>query len=199
MELRRRIKFLCWLGKKYVDPSSRGAGLCNWQKMNEAMGEKFVWDIYKNTQQLWVQILQAKYLDQLDDCKIFTIAYPLCGSAIWKFLVSCRKVITDHLSWQIGDGRIDHFWLDSWDGQQVLNSNENVMVARRLMEESWGTKVRDYLEPKRDHGRTEWGWKLIREVLQNSDYIRIMEDIFKNKKVHIWWKRCSKMVWRETW
>lgn len=66
---------------------SGGAGLSNWQLLNEALGVKLVWNIYANLELLWVKILKAKYLDSNEEQRIFTICNPPKGSAIWNFIV----------------------------------------------------------------------------------------------------------------
>ena len=37
---------------------------------------------------------------------------PPRGSLVWKFLVSCRNVITYHLIWKIGNGAKAKLWVD---------------------------------------------------------------------------------------
>lgn len=91
-----------------------GAGLCDWKLINEVMGAKLVWQMYSKLKQRWVHILQAKYLDNGDRVRILTVENPPRGSALWNFLVNCRSLITNHLTWQIGDGHKAIFWQDSW-------------------------------------------------------------------------------------
>lgn len=76
-----KIPLLAW--ENICKPKNcGGVGLRNWYKMNEAMGAKLVWSIYNNPTQLWVQILREKYLDNMEDHKIFTILNPPRGSTI---------------------------------------------------------------------------------------------------------------------
>lgn len=93
-----------------------GVGLRNWNIMNEALGAKLVRSIYSQPFQLWVKILKAKYLDSMDGCRIFTIHDPPKGSAIWNFIISRRKVIVDHITWQVGTRSNAKFRVDSWNG-----------------------------------------------------------------------------------
>ncbi|XP_059073459.1 uncharacterized protein LOC131874211 [Cryptomeria japonica] len=99
-----------------------GAGLRDWKIINEAMGAKLVWQKYRKSKQRWVRILQAKYLDSREKERILIVRDPPRGSALWNFLVSCRCLITNHISWRIGDGHKANFWQDSWDGHPSLES-----------------------------------------------------------------------------
>lgn len=76
-----------------------GVGLRDWKLINEAMGVKLVWQMYSKSEQRWVRILQAKYLDNGDRERILTVENSLRGLTLWNFLVNCRSLITNHLTW----------------------------------------------------------------------------------------------------
>lgn len=61
---------------------------------------------------LYIRILKAKYLDSNDNIRILIIHNPIRGLAIWKFILSCRYVIIDHVSWVTGNGNKAKFWED---------------------------------------------------------------------------------------
>lgn len=50
-----------------------GVGLKDWNLMNEALREKLVWNVYSQHSQLSICILREKYLDSMDDNRIFTL------------------------------------------------------------------------------------------------------------------------------
>lgn len=121
-----------------------GVGLCDWRLINEAMGVKLVWQMYSKPEQRWVIILQAKYLDSREKERILIVRDPPRGSTLWNFLVSCRSLITNHLSWRIGDGRKANFWQDSWDGHPSLESQAPQQIVLKTCQ-VWGSKVSDFL------------------------------------------------------
>lgn len=89
--------------------------------MNTTLGAKLVWQLTNDLEQLWIRILKAKYLDSNENIRILTIQYPIRGSSIWNFILSCKHVITDHISWVIGNGNRAKFWEDSWNGNKSLD------------------------------------------------------------------------------
>lgn len=117
-----------------------GVGLRDWHLMNEALGAKLVWNIYTNPDLLWVKILKEKYLDSMEDNRIFTIKNPIKGSAIWIFIVACRPVIVDHITWQIGDGLKAKFWDDSWNGYPILKDVDGSQDLRQFLIQKWVIK-----------------------------------------------------------
>ncbi|XP_059072399.1 uncharacterized protein LOC131873582 [Cryptomeria japonica] len=153
-----KIPLVAW--DKVCQPKlAGGAGLRNWSLLNEAMGAKLIWQMYEKPDKKGVQILKHKYLDSNDRERIFTVRDPPRGSAIWNFLLSCRKVITDHITWQLGNGEKAIFWTDSWDGRPSLSLRGEVGQIRLVTEAHWGYKVRDYLVKVRSNGVDEWKWK----------------------------------------
>ena len=102
--------------KKYDE-----AGLRDWNQINVALGAKLVWQMVSDLEHLWTKILRVIYLDSNDRTTILTVQNPLRGSAIRNFIISCRHVITDHISWKFGDGGQGNFWEDSWNGYKVLD------------------------------------------------------------------------------
>lgn len=64
--------------------------------------------------------MATKYLYLNEPERIFTVANTVGGSSIWKFIWESRKILTDHLTWRIGNGRKAKFWRDSWNGEEAL-------------------------------------------------------------------------------
>lgn len=82
-----KIPLLAW--DKFCQPKVKGgAGLRDSHKRNVSLRAKLVWNLYTNLNQMWVKVLRAKYLDSLDDHRIFTISNTPKGSAIWNLIVS---------------------------------------------------------------------------------------------------------------
>ncbi|GLJ30873.1 hypothetical protein SUGI_0613830 [Cryptomeria japonica] len=100
---------------------SGGAGLRKMDLQNIALGAKLSWKMYREPQKLWCKIFPKKYLDIDQSDRILTVVNADRGSATWNFLWDCRSVITDHISWHIGSGSKEKFWVGSWEGEPTLN------------------------------------------------------------------------------
>lgn len=97
-----------------------GAGIKDWNTMNIALGAKLAWKMENDGDQMWIRILKAKYLDSNENTRILTIQNLIRGSSIWNFILACKHVITDHISWVIGDGNRAKFLEDSQNGNKSL-------------------------------------------------------------------------------
>ena len=75
------IPLIAW-EKIYRPKDKGGAGIRNWQIMNQALRAKLIWAMYENTHLYWVRILKGKYLDSGENHMILTMRDPLIGSAI---------------------------------------------------------------------------------------------------------------------
>lgn len=133
-----------------------GVGIRDWNIMNIALGAKMVWQMANEGDQLWIKILKAKYLDSNDNIRILTIQNPIRGSSIWNFILSCRHVITDHVSWVIGDGKRAKFWEDSWNGYKSIEEEGVDKELRQKLCDLWGKNVKDYVVEKEGIFGKEW-------------------------------------------
>ena len=71
---------------------------------------------------------------------------PPRGSLVWKFLVSCRNVITYHLIWQIGNGAKAKFWVDLQDGEKALLQSIIPEEVITTTQNAWGDCVLDLVD-----------------------------------------------------
>lgn len=97
-----------------------GAGLRKMNLQNLALGAKLSWKLYKYPHKGWCRLMANKYLDANEPERIFTMANTVGGSPIWRFIWESRKIITEHLTWKIGDEKKAKFWRDSWCGEETL-------------------------------------------------------------------------------
>ena len=75
-----------------------------------------------------------------------------------EFYLSRRHVITDHISWVIGNGNKAKFWEDSWNANKSIQDYGDEELKKFLCER-WGSNVRNYMiEADRVLGKT-WQWK----------------------------------------
>lgn len=60
--------------------------------------------MYKEPNMKWVKILQEKYLNNNNLTKLLKVDNPHKGSRFCNFLLSCRPVIIEYLSWDVYEG-----------------------------------------------------------------------------------------------
>ncbi|GLJ46146.1 hypothetical protein SUGI_0972160 [Cryptomeria japonica] len=64
--------------------------------------------------------MPAKHLDSQSLERILTIANSTRGSPMWRFLWDSHRLLTEHLTWRIGNDKKARFWHDSWNGDEPL-------------------------------------------------------------------------------
>ncbi|XP_057841590.1 uncharacterized protein LOC131051202 [Cryptomeria japonica] len=135
-------------------------GVADLKKMelqNSTLGAKLSWKMCKEPQKLRCRLFQKKYLDSEDTNKILTMANTERGSATWNFLWDCRHIITNHISWQIGNGYTVLFWRDSWDGFLALTETFEDKGWVDMVENCIGKHVCNYMEDQGDqNGLRKW-------------------------------------------
>lgn len=162
-----------------------GAGLRNWKIMIESLRAKLTWSIYANPNQLWVKVMRGKYLDSMEDHIIFTIINLPKGFAIWNFIVSCRKVITNHLIWHIGNGRLVKFWDDSWVAYPAIKDTTDLSDIKTQLCRIWGDRVRDYMEVKYGAMGEEWIWKDLSVTGLTDAQQNLLKQILDQRKIFV--------------
>lgn len=85
-----------------MDKVEGGVGIRSMMLQNLVLGAKLIWKMFKSPEKMWCRIMRFKYLDVDDSSRILTIANSHGGSPIF-FSWECRGIITDHLSWKIGN------------------------------------------------------------------------------------------------
>lgn len=51
------------------------------------------------------------------------------GSRTWNFLISCKNLISEQLTWDIRDGFSSLFWEDSWGGYPPIADSLNIPIT----------------------------------------------------------------------
>lgn len=95
-------------------------GLRKVRLQNMTLGSKLVWKMYNHLDKLWCCIIQKIYLDCSSPSRILTVENLEGGLAVWNFTRKFRPSIMSHLSWRIGNGHRDDFWIDSYNGHRSL-------------------------------------------------------------------------------
>lgn len=105
----------------------------------------------------WCRLLQEKYLDSNDCCRILIALDPPKGSAIWDFMISSRDAILRFVSWEVNNGESINFWIDSWNGLPPLSQNLELANAVQTITNCWGSKLIDYVSVVDIHsGKAMW-------------------------------------------
>uniref|UniRef100_A0A8I7B3C4 Uncharacterized protein n=1 Tax=Hordeum vulgare subsp. vulgare TaxID=112509 RepID=A0A8I7B3C4_HORVV len=98
-------------------PKDRGGlGIPASRRMNVALMLRWVWRILQGDGGLWLQLIEAKYLQgrPLLACSLAT------GSQFWKSIQGIKNGIRLGLRVLVGNGSGTQFWLDPWlDGEPL--------------------------------------------------------------------------------
>jgi hypothetical protein len=92
-----------------------GLGVRLARETNTAMLGKLVWDIQKNTNKPWVQMIKDKYLGN----KIFFSTPRSYGSPIWNSISKAKKVLLEGYHFRISDGS-SSMWYSPWLSKDLL-------------------------------------------------------------------------------
>lgn len=136
-----------------------GIGLSNLYWQSKALGAKLVWKIYRETNRKWVKIPRMKYPNGENPSNIFKTENPLKASRVWNFILDCRNLIIENITWDIAKGNKVVFWSDSWGGYSTL---DNFFISPRMKEvlrELWSKNLKDYIECPSGDPTLGWRWK----------------------------------------
>ncbi|XP_059070381.1 uncharacterized protein LOC131860044 [Cryptomeria japonica] len=104
------------------------------------------------------------------------------GSPIWRFIWKSRKIIKEHLTWKIGNGKKAKFWRDSWCGEETLVDMMEDQDWVNQVEAEVGMFVADYIR-QFDSQKEPIIWKMV--GLWNRGNSLKLAKILKGRKVHI--------------
>ncbi|GLJ36533.1 hypothetical protein SUGI_0734060 [Cryptomeria japonica] len=124
--------------------------------------------------------MRCKYLDSKDPKRIFTVANTNKGSTMWNFIWRSRMLITEHLSWQIGNSLKAKFWSDSWGGEISLREKFKDQYKVNEVENTIGDRVVHYFTHRRQMGDRVI-WKRIH--ISCEENYRKLEKILNNRIV----------------
>jgi hypothetical protein len=108
----------------------------------------------------------------------------------------CRFIITDHISWWIGDGKSAKFWEDSWDGHEsiskIVGNKEWIIEAKS----KYGELVVDYVKKDaQEVGKYEW--KAIQLESIDNDDLRTLMGILECRRITLR-DRSDEIIWCAT-
>ena len=105
-----------------------------------------------------------KYLNATDPFSIFRMKTLPKGSESWNFIIRCRALIINYLTWDIGKGDKALFWEDSWDWHPPIDSLEKPVGVKEKLVKLMGSKVSDYKTKKTLNGSTSWEYKSLDDI-----------------------------------
>ncbi|XP_061367553.1 uncharacterized protein LOC133310607 [Gastrolobium bilobum] len=117
-----------------------GLRLRNLAKMNDAFLAKKAWKIYTEPDQLWVQVLHAKYKSGNRINSLFVAKKG--DSSFWKNVCRMWHVMEDNLVWEIGNGKEVNFWKDNWLSGSIILEN---FVVNEVIQQLENLKVADVI------------------------------------------------------
>lgn len=109
--------------------------------MNQALLGKWLWRIREDTDNLWRQIILAKYGLGRDGWDISGPSYRYSGS--WKGLVSIKDAFEHCIKFWVGSGNYVLFGHDIWNGDRPLTTQ--FLDLFRCARDS-RAKVKDHME-----------------------------------------------------
>ncbi|GLJ22049.1 hypothetical protein SUGI_0413160 [Cryptomeria japonica] len=149
---------------------------------NLALGAKLAWKMYNSPNKGWCKMMSHKYLDLIEPERIFTMANSIGDSPRWKLIWESRRIITDHLTWRLGDDCKAKFWRDSWNGDKALVDEIDDLDWINEMEASMGDRVADYIQ-EGCHPNSPIRWKVFDNVqIANSEKVN---DILRSRIIHL--------------
>ncbi|CAI0548092.1 unnamed protein product, partial [Linum tenue] len=110
---KRKIHLVHWEG--ICRPKHEGGlGLRQAHELNLAFLAKLAWGFIKNPDELWVQVLQAKYFR---NARGTMVAKSMArASSLWRGMRKAWPIMTSRMGMTVKDGRSTSFWTDRWVG-----------------------------------------------------------------------------------
>eukprot|EP00253_Pinus_taeda_P030654 PITA_30654 len=164
-----------------------GIGLRDPEHSNAIMGAKIWWKWLAFPETLWAKFWSAKYTSNLPLEERIRMIEISKGSIIWGSAIMHRNLIQSHSFWEVKDGSIAHFWMDSW---QQSPSLANVIHG-----------IPDHQLHQQEKDKLRWGYEEKGTYTTKEAYhIIIKGQLIKDKLWEkIWnppiWPKISTFLW----
>jgi ribonuclease HI/exonuclease III len=170
--------------KEMSHPKSKGGvGLHELLNRNKAFGGKLIWFMYEKPDNKWCSIMRKKYLDIDDPLRIFTLANPPKGSAIWNFMMASREVVSNYITWEVHSGLSVSFWLDSWLGFPPLVNSPQALEIMHITNQHWGSKLIDFVDAIELHSG-KGIWKDPASLPLDNNQCSFLLGVFKARNIY---------------
>eukprot|EP00253_Pinus_taeda_P034383 PITA_34383 len=164
-----------------------GIGLRDPEHNNAIMGAKIWWKWLAFPETLWAKFWSAKYTSNLPLEERIRMTEISKGSIIWGSAIMHRNLIQSHSFWEVKDGSIARFWMDSW---QQSPSLANVIHG-----------IPDHQLHQQEKDKLRWGYEEKGTYTTKEAYhIIIKGQLIKDKLWEkIWnppiWPKISTFLW----
>lgn len=99
-----------------------GLAISRAQDRNIGLLAKQCWQIIHETNRLWVQVFQTKYLKEQAIVEVSSKNYKK-PSSTWRALLLGAKALSEGIMWRLGDGKTMRLWMDKWCPMRVLQTH----------------------------------------------------------------------------
>ena len=111
-------------------------GVKNLSILNKALLSKWSWWYVKEKEAWWVEVIRRKYgEDEGGWSSRFT--WESYGVGLWKSLRRWSVLVSNHLSFVVGDGKRMKFWEDSWCGDTSLIDAYHSLFTIACAKNAW--------------------------------------------------------------
>ena len=142
-----KVHLLSW--ERVFQPKKNGGlGLRDAKSYNEALLMKLSWEVYCNSNTLWVNVLRNKY--KMNGQLLGSLTWKKKGSSLWRAMYDQFNIMEKAMAWALGNGRRVKFWLDNWVG---FGGNLLGTIIDYIPPNERFKSVRDYVK---EDG--EWDW-----------------------------------------
>ncbi|XP_061346042.1 uncharacterized protein LOC133291745 [Gastrolobium bilobum] len=160
-----------------------GLGIINLRIQNEAFMQKLAWQLIKDQNSLWAQVLLGKYGRNHDPNR--SLIAKLSDSTLWKNICIARTKLSQHLEWVVENGKTACFWTDYWgDWQSTLLELASVKppISDLVL------KVCDVVDPSTNG----WNWNYLEKYFDAficSKLSKYSSPILSNSDDWLNWKK----------
>ena len=141
------VHLLAW--ERVCQPKKNGGlGLRDAKSYNEALLMKLSWEVYCNSNSLWVNVIRNKY--KMNGQLHGPLTWNKKGSPLWRAMYNLYNVIEKAAAWALGNDRRVKFWLDNWIGFggnlldidiDHIPANDRSRTMSRMMANGIGTDL----------------------------------------------------------
>lgn len=180
--------------------------------MNKALVAKLAWQVYKESNKIWVQLIRSKYLRGRKLLDVESI--PTRASWIWGSITKCLNLLKEYCCYQIGALSTARIMVDQWlpsiKGFRVLTHfaiPQHIFFVRDLMHEDkpqWDIdKISSIFPPQlsrsiihtlilhMEHDRLVWAPSTTGDYTVKTAYQEVINSCNQQTKCGTW-----KQIWK---
>lgn len=125
--------------------------------------------------------MNAKYIKNEISNNFMTVNRLPKGSRIWNFIIKCRPLVADYLSWDVHEGSSCLFWEDSWGGYPSIDRLISIQSTKDWLKLYWGIYIKDYVVHS-DQDPLGWHWKTFEGLPLPHNELDLLWKTIKNRQ-----------------